>query len=138
MLAKRIPTVLPRLTSDESIETTRIYSSVGRLPAGQPSTTFPSDFMLVATLNPCPCGYRTDPRRSCNCAPHQIERYMSKIQGPLLDRIDIHVEVPAAEYKELASTTPGTSSAEIREQVIIARKPQAKRFPDSKIRYNGR
>jgi predicted ATPase with chaperone activity len=62
---------------------------------------------------------------------------MSKISGPLLDRIDIHVEVPAAEYKELASTTPGTSSAEIREQVIIARKAQAKRFPDSKIRYNG-
>ena len=207
MLAKRISTVLPPLTSAESIETTRIYSAMGRLPVGQPlmatrpfrsphhtisevglvgggstpmpgeismanngvlfldelpefnrrtlevlrqpledrivtisraltSTTFPSDFMLVAALNPCPCGYRTDPRRSCNCTPPQIERYMGKISGPLLDRIDIHVEVPAAEYKELSSTRPGTSSAEIREQVLGARMAQRERLANTKILYN--
>ncbi len=207
MLAKRIPTVLPQLTSTESIETTRIYSAVGRLPQGQPllarrpfrsphhtiseaglvgggstptpgeismahngvlfldelpefnrrtlevlrqpledrvvtisralsSTTFPADFMLVAALNPCPCGYRTDPRRSCNCTPPQIERYMGKISGPLLDRIDIHVEVPAADFKELSSRQPGTSSQEIRDQVTVARKIQQERFHGTRILYN--
>ena len=207
MLAKRIPSVLPQLAPNESIETTRIYSAVGRLKAGQPlmarrpfrsphhtiseaglvgggstpspgeismahngvlfldelpefnrrtlevlrqpledrvvtisralsSTTFPADFMLVAALNPCPCGYRNDPRRSCNCTPPQIERYMGKISGPLLDRIDIHVDVPAAEFKELASKKLGTSSETIREQVESARKAQLERFEGSKIMYN--
>ncbi len=207
MLAKRIPTVLPTLTPDESIETTRIYSALGRLDSGQPlmarrpfrsphhtiseaglvgggstptpgeismahhgvlfldelpefnrrtlevlrqpledrvvtisralnSTTFPADFMLVAALNPCPCGYRTDPRRECNCTIPQIERYMGKISGPLLDRIDLHVEVPAAEFRELASTTPGTSSAVIREQVLRARATQSRRFDGKRILYN--
>jgi magnesium chelatase family protein len=207
MLAKRIPTVLPQLSPQESIETTRIYSAVGRLKAGQPlmakrpfrsphhtiseaglvgggstpspgeismahhgvlfldelpefnrrtlevlrqpledrvvtisraltSTTFPADFMLVAALNPCPCGYRNDPRRSCNCSTPQIERYMGKISGPLLDRIDIHVEVPAAEFKELASKKLGTSTAAIRELVVAARKFQAERFHGSPIMYN--
>ena len=207
MLAKRIPTVLPQLTSAESIETTRIYSAVGRLRPGQPlmatrpfrsphhtiseaglvgggstpvpgeismahngvlfldelpefnrrtlevlrqpledrivtisraltSTTFPADFMLVAALNPCPCGYRSDPRRDCNCTPPQIERYMGKISGPLLDRIDIHVEVPAAEYKELASSTAGTSSQQIRESVELARKIQFERFDGTNVLYN--
>ena len=100
------------------------------------STTFPSDFMLVAALNPCPCGYRSDPRRACHCTPPQIEKYMGKISGPLLDRIDIHVDVPAAEFKELASTTPGTSSATIREEVQCARTAQAKRFAGTRILYN--
>ena len=67
------------------------------------STTFPANFMLIAALNPCPCGYRNDPRRDCHCTVPQIERYMSKISGPLLDRIDIHIEVPAVAYKELSS-----------------------------------
>lgn len=207
MLAKRIPTVLPTLTPDESIETTRIYSALGRLSPGQPlmarrpfrsphhtiseaglvgggstptpgeismahhgvlfldelpefnrrtlevlrqpledrvvtisralnSTTFPAEFMLVAALNPCPCGYRTDPRRSCNCTPPQVEKYMSKISGPLLDRIDLHVEVPAAEFRELSSTTPGTSSAVIRESVLAARRRQQQRFSGLRILYN--
>lgn len=207
MLAKRIPTVLPQLSPDESIETTRIYSACGRLQPGQPlmatrpfrsphhtisepglvgggsipmpgeismahngvlfldelpefnrrtlevlrqpledrivtisralrSTTFPCDFMMVAALNPCPCGYRSDPRRDCNCTPPQVEKYMGKISGPLLDRIDIHVEVPAAEFKELSSTKPGTSSATIREQVINARKAQLERFSGTSINYN--
>jgi len=207
MLAKRIPTVCPQLTPGESIETTRIYSALGRLSPGQPlmaqrpfrsphhtiseaglvgggstpvpgeismahhgvlfldelpefnrrtlevlrqpledcvvtisramaSTTFPADFMLVAALNPCPCGYRSDPRRKCNCTPPQIEKYMGKISGPLIDRIDIHVEVPAAEFKELASKQPGTSSAEIRESVETARNAQIERFDELPILYN--
>lgn len=207
MLAKRIPTVCPQLTPCESIETTRIYSALGRLHPGQPlmaqrpfrsphhtiseaglvgggstpvpgeismahhgvlfldelpefnrrtlevlrqpledrvvtisramaSTTFPADFMLVAALNPCPCGYRSDPRRACNCTPPQIEKYMGKISGPLLDRIDIHVEVPACDFKELASKKPGTSSADIREVVEAARTAQIERFNDLPILYN--
>lgn len=207
MLAKRISTVLPQLTASESIETTRIYSSSGRLRPGQPlmatrpfrsphhtiseaglvgggsvpmpgeismahngvlfldelpefnrrtlevlrqpledrvvtisratrSTTFPCDVMMVAALNPCPCGYRTDPRRECHCTPPQIEKYMGKISGPLLDRIDIHVEVPAADFKELSSSKPGTSSAFIREGVLNARKAQFERFQNSNINYN--
>ena len=75
------------------------------------STTFPASFMLIAALNPCPCGYRNDPRRNCNCTVPQVERYMSKISGPLLDRIDIHIEVPAVPFNELSSGAPGTSSA---------------------------
>ena len=207
MLAKRMSTILPDLTSEESIETTRIYSAVGRLEPGQPllatrpfrpphhtisdaglvgggskptpgeislahngvlfldelpefnrrtlevlrqpledgtvtisralnSTTFPANFMLIAALNPCPCGYRGDSRRSCHCTPPQIERYMSKISGPLLDRIDIHIEVPAVPFRELSGGTPGTSSAEIREQVVVARRRQAARLQGVATRHN--
>ena len=100
------------------------------------ATTFPATFMLIAALNPCPCGYRNDPRRDCHCTGPQIERYMSKISGPLLDRIDIHIEVPAVPYRELQSDTPGTSSDEIRCQVASARQLQASRFNGSRTRYN--
>ena len=202
MLAKRLSSILPTLSPGESIETTRIYSALGRLQPGQPlmvqrpfrsphhtisdaglvgggsppapgevslanhgvlfldelpefnrktlevmrqpledrivtisramrSTTFPAAFMLVAALNPCPCGYRTDPRRSCHCSPPQIERYMSRISGPLLDRIDIHIEVPAVPFEELNSGPAGTSSATIRERVTAAREVQKKRFAGS-------
>src|SRR5216683_4262089 len=85
------------------------------------STTSPSNFILIAALNPCPCGYRNDPRRDCHCSLPQIERYMSKISGPLLDRIDIHIEVPAVPFRELASSASGTSSAQMREAVAKAR-----------------
>ncbi len=207
MLAKRLPTILPPLSATESIETTRIYSALGRLQPGQPlmvqrpfrsphhtisdaglvgggsppapgevslshngilfldelpefnrktlevmrqpledrvvtisramrSTTFPADFMLVAALNPCPCGYRTDTRRTCNCTAPQIERYMSRISGPLLDRIDIHIEVPAVPFNELTNGPPGTSSAEIRLQVQEAREKQSKRFEKTITRTN--
>ncbi|MFO0882862.1 MAG: YifB family Mg chelatase-like AAA ATPase [Pirellulales bacterium] len=207
MLAKRVPSILPSLTTGESIETTRIYSSMGRLTPGQPllarrpfrpphhtisdaglvgggnpptpgeislshngvlfldelpefnrrtlevlrqpledgtvtisralhSTTFPADFMLVAALNPCPCGYRNDPRRQCHCTVPQIERYMGKISGPLLDRIDIHIEVPAVAFKELSSDRSGTSSTEMRELVVLARRAQSARFQGSRVRYN--
>lgn len=101
------------------------------------STTFPASFMLVAALNPCPCGYRNDPRRNCNCSVPQVERYMSKISGPLLDRIDIHIEVPAVAFKELSSGSPGTSSAQMRESVVAAREAQRKRFAGSATRNNG-
>ncbi len=207
MLAKRMATILPDLTPEESIETTRIYSAVGRLQPGQPllavrpyrsphhtisnaglvgggstpspgeislahngvlfldelpefnrqtlevlrqpledgivtisralaANTFPANFMLIAALNPCPCGYRNDPRRDCHCTVPQIERYMGKMSGPLLDRIDIHIEVPAVPYCELQSETPGTSSAEIRGLVATARQAQSGRFNGSGTRYN--
>ena len=103
------------------------------------STTFPSEFMLVAAANPCPCGYRSDPRRNCNCTPPQVEKYMSKISGPLMDRIDIHIEVPAVPFEELSNkTAPTTTSETMREEVIRARDVQAKRFAGgpANIRYN--
>jgi len=207
MLAKRLPTILPDLEPAESIETTRIYSAVGRLKPGQPlmatrpfrsphhtisdaglvgggstpapgeislahngvlfldelpefnrrtlevlrqpledgtvtiaralaSTTFPANFMLVVALNPCPCGYRGDPRRTCHCNVPQIERYMSRISGPLLDRIDIHIEVPAVPFRELAAEASGTTSAQMRQEVAAARRRQAERFRGLSVRYN--
>lgn len=207
MLAKRVPTILPQLTPEESVETTRIYSAVGRLKAGEPlmarrpfrsphhtisnaglvgggstpapgeislahngvlfldelpefnrqtlevlrqpledgcvtisraltSTTFPADFILIASLNPCPCGFRNDPRRECHCSVTQVERYMSKISGPLLDRVDLHIEVPAVPFKELSSKQEGTSSQSMREEVIAARELQSARFAKSATRNN--
>jgi magnesium chelatase family protein len=100
------------------------------------TSTFPANFILIAALNPCPCGYRNDPRRQCRCTFSQIERYINRISGPLLDRIDIHIEVPPVDYTELSAVAPGTSSAEIRSQVLAARKIQTERFAKSKIRYN--
>ncbi len=199
MLAKRVRGLLPPLTAEESIATSRIYSSLGRLPADQPllairpfrsphhtisnaglvgggsppapgeislahhgvlfldelpefdrrtlevmrqpledrvvtisralrSTTFPADFMLVAALNPCPCGFRTDPRRNCTCSHQQVERYMQRISGPLLDRIDIHIEVPAVPFHELSATVNGTGSGDMRRSVEAARHRQMDRF----------
>lgn len=207
MLAKRIPTVLPDLTSGESIETTRIYSAMGLLKAGQPllatrpfrsphhtisnaglvgggstpapgeislshngvlfldelpefnrqtlevmrqpledrtvtisralaSTTFPANFMLIAALNPCPCGYRGDPRRDCHCTMISVEKYMGKISGPLLDRIDIHIEVPAVPFKDLSASQSGTTSGEMRSIVMKTRAIQARRFLGTTTRNN--
>ncbi len=90
--------------------------------------TFPSRFMLVAAMNPCPCGYLGDPRKECHCGPTQIERYRGKISGPLLDRIDLQVEVPAVAYGELRREEPAESSASIRERVLRVREIQRKRF----------
>ena len=90
--------------------------------------TYPAKFMLAAAMNPCPCGYYTDPNHECSCNPQQIQRYMSKISGPLLDRIDIHVEVPALTYDELAQKKQGDSSATMRDIVEVARGVQIKRF----------
>ena len=209
LLAQRLGTILPDLTPEESIETTRIYSAVGRLAPNQSlmflrpfrsphhtiseaglvgggstpapgeislahhgvlfldelpefnrrtlevlrqpleenrvtisramgSVTFPASLMLVAAMNPCPCGYRGDPKRQCNCTPLQIERYLSRISGPLLDRIDIHVEVPPVPFRELSDTTTGTSSVQMREQVVQARERQAHRFSRDQTKINGK
>ena len=207
MLAKRVPSILPSLCAEESIETTRIYSALGKLPNGKPllarrpyraphhtisnaglvgggsipspgeislahngvlfldelpefnrqtlevlrqpledgrvaisralrSTEFPADFMLIASLNPCPCGYRNDPRRECHCSVPQIERYMAKISGPLLDRIDLHIEVPAVPFNELSAAADGTDSSAMREKVEHARQLQTQRFATSPTRVN--
>ncbi|PYP88780.1 MAG: magnesium chelatase [Blastocatellia bacterium AA13] len=100
------------------------------------SLTFPSNFMLAAAMNPCPCGFFNDPTRECKCSPIQIQRYVSKISGPLLDRIDIHIDVPAVKFKELSSDVPAESSEEIRERVIRARRIQHERFHGEKIFAN--
>jgi len=197
MIARRIPSILPELTREESLDVTRIYSVAGLLSAGsslvrrrpfraphhstsdaglvgggayprpgeaslahhgvlfldelpefkknvlellrQPleegsvriaraavSLVFPSAFMLAAAMNPCPCGYWGDPR--CTCTPGEIQRYASRVSGPLLDRIDIHVEVPRVAYNDLASIAPGEPSRAVRERVERARMVQQSRF----------
>lgn len=94
----------------------------------QKSLKFPSKFMLVAAMNPCPCGFFTDPKKQCRCTPTKIYKYLSKISGPLLDRIDIHVEVPSLNYKELSSESAAESSDEIKSRVNKARQIQRNRF----------
>jgi magnesium chelatase family protein len=207
MLAKRIPTILPPLTFDEAIQTTKIHSVAGLLQPGmglvgtrpfrsphhtisdagligggavprpgevslanngvlfldelpefarnvlevlrQPledgtvtiarasmSLTFPSRFMLAAAMNPCPCGFFNDPSRECTCTPPMIQRYVSKISGPLLDRIDIHIDMPAVKYSDLRQNSGRESSREIRERVIRARDRQLQRFQGEKIYSN--
>ena len=102
------------------------------------SIDYPAAFMLVAAMNPCPCGFFSDPQKECRCTPMQITRYRSRVSGPLLDRIDIQVEVPAVEYEALASRTPGESSAAIRERVNQARRIQVQRFEQTGIHANAR
>jgi magnesium chelatase family protein len=94
------------------------------------SLTFPSSFMLAAAMNPCPCGFWNDPTRECRCTPLQIQRYVGRISGPLLDRIDIHIDVPAVRFRELTGDTPpdAEDSAAIRRRVISARERQRQRF----------
>ncbi len=207
MLAKRFPSILPPLTFEEALETTKIHSVAGILPKEkaliterpyrsphhtisdaaligggtfprpgevsfahhgvlfldelpefkknvlevmrQPledsrvtisrsrmSLEFPANFMLAAAMNPCPCGYYTDPNKTCTCTTGMIQKYMSKISGPLLDRIDIHIEVPAVKYKELSSDDKGESSAEIRKRVVAAREVQQQRYKDISDIFN--
>jgi magnesium chelatase family protein len=96
--------------------------------------TFPARFMLVAAMNPCPCGYHGDATRECRCTGAIIQRYLGKISGPLLDRIDLHVEVPAVPYQELRAKSAGASSAEMRERVMAARAhQQARGMPNALI-----
>jgi magnesium chelatase family protein len=206
MLAKRIPTILPPMSLEEAIETTRIHSVAGTLDGGrgllgtrpfrsphhtisdagligggavprpgevslghngvlfldelpefernvlevlrQPledgavtisraatSVTFPSRFMLAAAMNPCPCGWFGDSARECHCTPPQIQRYVSKISGPLLDRIDIHIEVPAVKYRELRAPASAEDSASVRQRVLEARQRQIDRFAAEKKTY---
>jgi magnesium chelatase family protein len=207
MLAKRLPTLLPDLTFEESLETSKVYSIMGLMPRGsglitvrpfrsphhtvsdagligggqnpkpgevsladngvlfldelpefkknvlevlrQPmedgcvtisransTVTYPSNFMLVAAMNPCPCGYLGSAKRECHCTFPQIQRYRAKISGPLLDRIDIHMEVPAVQYKDLSNKEAGRSSAEILKRVRKARAIQRERFQRMKIHNN--
>ena len=199
MLARRLPTILPEMTLDEALETTKIHSVAGVLPAGaslvtvrpfraphhtisdagligggshprpgevslahggvlfldelpefrknvlevlrQPmedgsvvisraatSLTYPARFMLAAAMNPCPCGYYGDPVRACNCGNGTVVKYLGRVSGPLLDRIDIHLEVPAVPYRELTADRAGEPSAEIRARVNRARRLQQERF----------
>jgi magnesium chelatase family protein len=100
------------------------------------SLTYPARFMLVAAMNPCPCGYYSDPNHECTCTIPQIQRYRSKISGPLMDRIDIHIEVPAVKYRDLASRDSGESSREIKRRIDAARKLQVDRFKGMKIYCN--
>ena len=203
MLARRLPTILPDLTLDEALETTKIHSVAGLLEPGVPllatrpyrsphhtisdagligggsyprpgevslshhgvlfldelpefnknvlenlrqpmedgritisraamSLSYPANFMLAAAMNPCPCGFFTDARHECSCTPQQVQKYMSKISGPLMDRIDIHIEVPALSYEELAQKNPGENSAVMREHVIRARNLQLERFTEGR------
>jgi magnesium chelatase family protein len=207
MIAKRIPSILPGLSMEESLETTKIQSIIGILPSDTPlvvtrpyrsphhtisdagligggniprpgevslahngvlfldelpefrrnvlevmrqpledrqvtisraaaSLTYPANFMLVAAMNPCPCGFFSDPTRDCKCSQNQIQSYISRISGPLLDRIDIQVEVPAVKYAELADGTTGESSAVVRERVEEARQVQQQRFAGTTIHAN--
>jgi magnesium chelatase family protein len=101
------------------------------------SLTFPASLMLAAAMNPCPCGFYNDPTRECRCTPLQIQRYVGRVSGPLLDRIDIHVDVPAVRFKELRGEAPaGESSSEIRARVVKARESQRERFRDEGIFSN--
>ncbi|MBW2264570.1 MAG: YifB family Mg chelatase-like AAA ATPase [Deltaproteobacteria bacterium] len=100
------------------------------------SITYPARFMLVAAMNPCPCGYFSDPNHECTCAYTRIQRYRSKVSGPLMDRIDIHVDVPAVQYKDLASQDDAESSEKIRQRVNRSRAVQSERFKRTKIYSN--
>lgn len=96
---------------------------------------FPADFMLVGAMNPCPCGYYPDMAK-CRCAPHEVGRYLGRISGPILDRIDIRMEVSPLKFQDIADRPAGESSAQIRERVLAARKMQAQRFAGTKLRFN--
>lgn len=208
MLAKRLPTILPPLTFEEALETTKIHSVAGLLKNGQSllatrpfrsphhtisdvaligggqtprpgevslahhgilfldelpefkrnvlevlrqplengvvtvsravaSVTYPAQFVLVAAMNPCPCGYLGDSRHQCTCTPKMISRYRARVSGPLLDRIDIHIDAPAVPYKELSNGHSGERSDVVRQRAAEARERQLKRFKEDKIFANG-
>jgi magnesium chelatase family protein len=100
------------------------------------SLTFPANFMLVAAMNPCPCGYAGDAVRACTCAPALVTRYQKRISGPMIDRIDIHVEVPRVEFAKLADPEPGESSSAVRARVEAARARARERFAGSELTCN--
>jgi len=119
---------LRQVIEDHVVSIARAHSAVD----------FPADFMLVAAMNPCPCGYFTDPRKPCKCSAPQIDRYLARISGPLLERIDIHVEVPAVPISELRTARTGTDSATLRQQVQQALTVQRQRFAPDTTKTNGR
>jgi magnesium chelatase family protein len=107
-----------------------------RISRAKLSVEYPCNFMLAAAMNPCPCGNFGNPNQECNCTPPMIQKYISKISGPLLDRIDIHVQVQSVKYDQLSSKAPAERSAEIRKRVVSARQRQHERFRDRKIFSN--
>src|SRR5208282_4744031 len=115
---KNVLEVLRQPLEDSKITISRVMGSL----------TFPASVMLVAAMNPCPCGFYTDPQHECTCAPMAIQRYRSRISGPLLDRIDIHIEVPAVKYADLTDRSAGEPSEKIRARVNAAREIQLQRF----------
>lgn len=100
--------------------------------------TYPSTISLVAAMNPCPCGYFGHPTRSCTCSPKMVSKYLNRISGPMLDRLDLHIEVPPVEYEELRDTASGESSATIRERVNRARAIQNERYKGTGVTCNAR
>lgn len=116
--------------SQHTLEVLRqpIEDKIVTISRAKGSLTFPANFLLILAMNPCPCGYFGDPVKACTCTPTMILRYQSKLSGPLLDRIDIHVDVPRVEYDKLMSMERGESSASIRARVERARARQAERF----------
>lgn len=123
---KSVLEVLRQPMEDEEVTISRVNATV----------TYPSKFILVASMNPCPCGYYNDPKNECSCAPYQVKKYLSKISGPLLDRIDMHIEVFPVEYKELAGESKGKTSKEIKENIDKARIIQLDRYEKENIRCN--
>jgi magnesium chelatase family protein len=121
-----------------TLEVLRQPLEEGRVTLSRAATslTYPARFMLVAALNPCPCGFYGDPKRACACTPQQINHYRSRISGPLLDRIDAQIQVPAVRFQELAEEAGGERSVELRGRVLGARQRQARRFADAKIFAN--
>src|SRR4029078_4459624 len=113
-----------------SLEALRQPLEEGRVTISRaaPSTTFPAHFCLIAAMNPCPCVFLGDPKHQCKCAPIAVEKYMGRISGPLLDRIDLHIEVPPVTFDDISRPADGTNSASMREQVDQARAIQLKRF----------
>jgi magnesium chelatase family protein len=102
------------------------------------SVTYPANFMLVAAMNPCPCGFLGDPKRECSCTYLQIQRYRSKISGPLLDRIDIHMEVPPVQFKELAGNESGETSAAMLRRVTGGKRNPGGAFPENETSHQCR
>ena len=98
------------------------------------SVDYPAGFMLIAAMNPCPCGYYNHPDRECTCGSNVVQRYLNKVSGPLLDRIDLHLEVTPVNYDDLANGMPKESSADIRKRVVEAREVQGRRFDNSIVR----
>ena len=123
---KNVLEVLRQPLEDGTVTISRVQSTL----------TFPAQFMLAAAMNPCPCGYYTDPSRECTCSPNLIQKYLGKISGPLLDRIDLHIEVPALKWKEISDTELAEPSSAIRERISQARSIQQKRFIEDGIYCN--
>lgn len=130
MLAKRLPTILPPFTLHESLEVMRqpLEDRVINISRARFTVEYPAGFMLVASMNPCPCGYYNHPDRPCLCSPGAVQKYMNRISGPLLDRIDIQIEIVPVPFEKISEQQPSEPSIAIRERVIKARAIQERRF----------